>query len=178
MKGNVNHIGVFEGFNFRNQQAIDRLVTAEEVLAWDHDAKGEAEFWPDGSNPFVSKLLSRCTCTAEEVREVMRILDELDGEPVQLAKAIYLKDRGLSLEEIGRHAVEESSLYVYGPGWFIDLEKRAAYELFELFWPEAYAFWEKNTVPGLIFDVENFMQHFATFELKLSEGGYLIVDTE
>jgi len=46
-----------------------------------------------------------------------------------------------------------------------------------LFWPNAYKIWEQN-VPGLDFDVENFLTHFSTLEIKLPEGGYLIVDTE
>jgi hypothetical protein len=54
MKGDDNDIGRFEGFNFRSQCAIHRVLTAEEVLEWNHDADGEAEFWPDGSCPFVS----------------------------------------------------------------------------------------------------------------------------
>jgi hypothetical protein len=68
---------------------------------------------------------------------------------------------------------------VFGPGYFIDLDKEAAYELFETFWPEAYQQWEQNSVPGLSFDVEDFLRHFSTLELKRSEGGgYLVVDTQ
>ena len=39
-------LGTFEGFSFRHDQAIDRNLTAAEVVGWDHDAAGEAEFWP------------------------------------------------------------------------------------------------------------------------------------
>ena len=74
MKGNdYSDLGMFEGFNFRAQSAIDSVLSADEVLAWDHDAQGEAEFWPDGSNPFVSKLLPGTSCSAQEIREVIRI---------------------------------------------------------------------------------------------------------
>jgi len=38
--------------------------------------------------------------------------------------------------------------------------------------------WEKNTVPGLSFDVDDFLQGFSTLELKFSEGRYLVVSTE
>lgn len=171
-------LGLFEGFNFRSQSAIDRLLSAEEVLNWDHDADGEAEFWPDGSNPFVKKLLPGSSCSAEEVRQVARIVEELDGEPTNLAKAVYLRDRGDALETISREIIDEACLYVFGPGWFFELQKEAALELFELLWPDAYKLWEEHAIPGLQFDSESFLEHFSTLELKLAEGGYLVVDTE
>lgn len=170
-------IGRFEGFNFREQSAIENILTAQEVLDWDHDANGEAEFWPHGCNPFTSYLLPDSSCTASEIRDVIRIFNEVDGRPEDLAKAIYLRDRGTALEDITSDAINDACLYVFGPGWFHDLVKDAAFELFELFWPDAYKCWEKNTVPGLTFDPDDFIKSFPTLELKLPEG-YLVVDTE
>jgi hypothetical protein len=69
MDARTHDLGQFEGFNFRSQCAIAKLLSAEEVLEWDHDKNGEAEFWPDGSNFFVSKLLPRSSCCADEIRE-------------------------------------------------------------------------------------------------------------
>lgn len=179
MKGNdYSNIGMFEGFNFREQSAIDRLLTPDEVLAWDHDEQGEAEFWPDGSNPFVQKLLNRNSCSASEVREVMRMFDEVEGSVHDLAKAVYLVDRGARLEQICRTAIDDSPLYVFGPGWFFELVEEAAYELFETFWPDAYKFWSEHNIPGLRFDFEEFMSSFSILEIKLAEGGFLVVDTE
>ena len=171
-------LGRFEGFNFREDCAIETTLTADDVINWDHDANGEAEFWPDGSNVFVAKLLPGTSCTAEEISEVMRIFEELHGLRHDLAKAVYLRDRGSPLEDISRRAIGGSCLYVFGPGWFVDLEKEAAYKLFELFWPNVYAICEKNTVPGLTFDVEKFMSQLSTLEIPLAEGGYLVVDTQ
>ena len=176
MNGDDNNtLGMFEGFNFSKQSAIDRNLTAEEVLDWNHCADGEAEFWPDGSNPFVTKLLPRTSFSPDELREVMRIFEEVDAEPIQLAKAIYMHEQGSSLADIGSRTIDDSCLHVFGPGWFVDLEKEAAYELY---WPEVYAIWRKSTVPGLSFDVEDFLRQFSTLELKFSDGGFLIVDTE
>jgi hypothetical protein len=172
-------IGEFEGFNFRSQSAILKTLTADEVLEWDHDKDGEAEFWPAGDNVFTRGLLPGSACTSSEVAEVLRIFEELDAEPQQLAKAVYLRDRGADLSDITRQAIEDSCFYVFGPGYFCDLEKEAAYELFETYWPDAYKQWEQNNVPGLHFDPEDFLNHFPTHELKLPQGGgYLIVDTE
>ena len=52
-------LGTFEGFNFRDQAALDRNLTADEVLDWDHDGAGEAEFWPAGDHPGVAALFSQ-----------------------------------------------------------------------------------------------------------------------
>jgi len=172
-------IGEFEGFNFRSQSAIMQTLTAEEVINWDHDRDGEAEFWPDGSNAFVSKLLPGTACSADEVSEVIRIFEELDGNEQELVKAVYLRDRGSDLEDITRQAIDDSCLYVFGPGYFTDLVKEAAYELFEAYWPEAYKSWEQSTIPGLHFDPEDFLESFPSLELKMpGGGGYLIIDTE
>ena len=131
MKGvAADELGMFEGFSFRHQSAIDHCLTAEEVLNWDHDAQGEAEFWPDGSNFIVTKLLPGTSFRADSLREVIRLFEELDGNEHELAKAVYLLDRGESLENITREAIDDAGLYVCGPGYFTDMEKEAAYELF------------------------------------------------
>lgn len=177
MRPNEYDIGKFEGFNFREQSAIEHILTAQEVLDWDHDRDGEAEFWPHGCNPFTSYLLPGNACSDSDVREVVRIFHETEGRPEELAKAIYLRDNGTSLEDITSEAINDSCLHVYGPGWFHDLNKQAAYELFELFWPDAYKCWEENSIPGLSFDREDFLESFPTLQLNLPDG-YLVVDTE
>ena len=44
MTSTLTDLGTFEGFNFRDQAAIMRRLTAEDVVNWDHDGDGEAEF--------------------------------------------------------------------------------------------------------------------------------------
>lgn len=178
MRPDEYDIGTFEGFNFRDQSAIDHILTAQEVLDWDHDGDGEAEFWPHGNNPFTSYLLPENSCSDSDVREVIRIFYETEGRPAELAKACYMRDCGTALEDITSEAINDACLYVFGPGWFHDLYKQAAYELFELFWPAAYECWEKNSVPGLRFDYDDFVESYPTLELKLREGGFLVVDTK
>lgn len=182
MKGEIeiaSDLGSFEGFNFRTQSAIPQILTAQQVIDWDHDANGEAEFWPHGDNGFVRAFVSG-NVTADELLELDRIFTELKDNEHEIAKAYYLKScHGSELKDIDRQAIDNACLYVFGPGWRCDLEKEAAYELFEMFWPEAYKQWEANTVPGLQFDAEAFLNHFPHADIKLSEGNvYLIVDTE
>ena len=45
-------LGTSQGFNFRTQSAIERLLTTEE--AGEHDADGEAQFWPAGDQPWLA----------------------------------------------------------------------------------------------------------------------------
>lgn len=171
-------LGNFEGFNFREGAAIEGNLNAEDVIIWDHDRWGEAEFWPDGSNEIVSRLLPGNSCSAGQIRQVIRIFDELEGDTQGLLKAAYLRDRGYSLEDITREAIEDSFLHVFGPGYRADLKNEAAYELFETFWPEAYATWEISHVPGLHFDAQDFMDSFSTLQVEIGETWYLVVDTE
>ena len=49
-----NDLGTFEGFNHRTQEAIYPNVTAQQLVDWDHDGLGEAEFWHSGDNSGVS----------------------------------------------------------------------------------------------------------------------------
>jgi hypothetical protein len=37
------------------------------------------------------------------------------------------------------------------------LRRQAAHELFELYYPEEYAVWEKSVCDGLIFDIDRFL---------------------
>ncbi len=172
-----NDLGYFEGFNFRSQSAIEQILSAEDVVNWDHDTRGEAEFWPEGSNVFV-RLLSPRECTASDLIEIDRIFSELGEDEHQLCKAVYLKEtHGLDLRDITREAVEDACLYVYGIGYFSDLEKEAAWDLFEQLYPEAYKLAESWTIPGLHFDPEQFLQSFSTYAVKTEEyRGYVVVE--
>ena len=53
--------------------------------------------------------------------------------------------------------VEDQNVHVFvGPN-FWDLRREAAYELFELYYPEAYVAWEKSQCDGLVFDTDRFL---------------------
>lgn len=104
----------------------------------------------------------------------------LNRASASFRKAIYLKqNNGLELKDITREATDDSCLYIFGPGFFSDLKKEAAWELFEQFHPEAYKLVESWTIPGLDFDEEQFLNSFSTLELKTKENkGYVVIDTE
>jgi hypothetical protein len=58
---------------------------------------------------------------------------------------------------------------------FTDARKEAAYELFELYYPEEYKVWEKSQCDGLIFDQDRFLDSpvFGVDEVRL--GGKAVV---
>lgn len=175
-----NDLGFFEGFNFKTQSAICKQLTADDVINWNHDRQGEAEFWPEGSNVFVKQLLTCENCTAGDLVEIDRIFSELGGNEYELCKAVYLKSmHGEDLEHITRETIDDACLYVYGPNYFSDLEKEAAWDLFENLYPDAYKLAESYSVPGLTFDEEQFLSSFTTLEIRTEQyRGYLVVDLQ
>lgn len=153
-------LGQFEGFNFRTQSAIDRLVSAKEVANWDHDRNGEAEFWPAGDVPEVALLFKgRSSVTAAELLDLDRVLVELGGDTrdnfLQVHYAVNIC--GAALQTLTASEVQDQCLHVFYGTSFLDVRREAGYELFELYYPEAYAAWEKSLCDGLIFDVDRFL---------------------
>ena len=154
-------LGTFEGFNFRGQSAIDRVLTAQEVVDWDHDLWGEAEFWPAGDRPEVRLVFGgSSSVTGSELLALDRALQELgDDSPREFLRIHYVANvSGGDLANLTRDELEDADLHLFFGTSFIDLRREAAYELFELYWPEAYKVWDSHTCDGLIFDVERFLR--------------------
>jgi hypothetical protein len=83
-------LGTFEGFNFRNQSAIERILSAAEVVDWSHDREGESEFWPSGDRTEVSLIFKGQTAvTSSELIELDRLLDSLGGDSTENFLRIY-----------------------------------------------------------------------------------------
>ena len=83
-QGTIFDLGTFEGFNFRSQSAIPRDLTAAEVINWDHDRQGEAEFWPAGDRAEMHILFSgRNTVSAADLIALDRILGELGDDSLE-----------------------------------------------------------------------------------------------
>ncbi len=173
-------LGTFEGFNFRDQSAICRILTAAEVISWGHDKQGEAEFWPSGDRPEVAMLFkSRSTVSGAELCELNRLLNELGGDDahhfLQIHYAINVS--GSALSDLTREQVEDYPLQIFFGTSFLDVRREAAYELFELYYPEEYRVWEKSLCDGLIFDTDWFLDSpvFYTEEIRLGDQVALLV---
>jgi len=182
-KGLEFDLGTFEGFNFRTQSAIYHPLSAQDVVNWDHDRQGEAEFWPSGDRPEVAILFRHRTgVTGSELVELDRLLAELGGDTVDNFLRIHhaVNTRGAALATLTRNAVEDNCLDVFLGSNFTDLRQEAAYQLFELFYPDEYKAWEKTTCDGLIFDTDRFLDSpaFSVEEVKLGNEVALLVASQ
>lgn len=173
-----NDLGSFEGFNFRSQSAIYPNNTAQEVINWDHDAKGEAEFWPDGDHTGVSLVFRNKTAVCfSEIIALDKLISELGDEVESYLKIAYMLEDGYSICDLSSSDIEDENLHIFSGSSFVELTKEAAFELFELYFPEEYKVWEKSTCPGLNFDYERFLNgpEFSTSEYTWSNEKFLII---
>ena len=171
-------LGTFEGFNFRASSAIQRTLSADEVIAWDHDRKGEAEFWPAGDHAGVALLFrGRNTICASELLSLHRLLQELGGDEIENFLRIYflVAIRGARLDELTAGDIEDAFLHIFTGTSFLDLRREAAYELFELYYPEEYRVWEKSTCDGLHFDVDRFLDSPTFWVEEVQLGGKVVL---
>ena len=173
-------LGEFEGFNFRHQAAIEHGLTAQEVVNWDHDQQGEAEFWPAGDHDGVALVFrgqSRVTCS--ELLALDLLLTGLGGDSLENFARVYyvVRIRGSDLSQLTVSEIEDQFLHVFLGTSLYDLRKEAAYELFELYWPELYKSWESCPLDGLQFDTDIFLDspQFFTEEVELGETKCLLV---
>ena len=175
--------GTFEGFNFRNQSAILRPLTTDDVINWDHDRDGEAEFWPSGDKPEVQLLFKiRSSVTASEIVQLDNLLQELGDDSTECYLRIFyaLNVQGAKLETLGARDIESQNLDLFTGDSFLDLRKDVAYEFFELCYPEEYKVWEKSTCDGLIFDPDTFLDSpsFYAEEVTIGSQKWLLISRE
>lgn len=175
--------GTFEGFNFRNQSAIFKPLTTDDVINWDHDRDGEAEFWPSGDKPEVQLLFKlRSSVTASEVVQLDNLLQELGNDSTEHYLRIFyaINVQGAKLETLGAQDIESQNLDLFTGDNFLDLRKDTAYELFELCYPEEYKVWEKSTCDGLIFDTDHFLDSpsFYVEEVTIGSQQWLLISRQ
>ena len=176
-------LGTFEGFSFRDQQAVDHILSAEEVVQWDHDANGEAEFWPSGDVPEVALLFkSQSAVSASELLALDALLQELGGDSTCNFLRIHyaVSCCGEDLADLARDEIEDLPIQIWEGTSFLDLRKEAAFELFELYYPEEYRVWEQSHCDGLTFDPDQFLDSpgFSVEEVTLGDRKALIVATQ
>ena len=173
-------LGTFEGFNFRDQSAIEKTLTAEEVIHWDHDRNGEAEFWPSGDHAGVSLVFKgQTSVTFSELVDLDRLLQGLGGDDSENFLKVYYAIRifGANLSTLTANELEDYNLHLFLGDCFFDLRKEAAYELFEMYWPEAYKMWESCQCDGLIFETDVFLDSpsWSVEEITFGDQKALII---
>ena len=176
-----NDLGSFEGFNFHTQSAIYPNNTAQEVINWNHDIKGEAEFWPDGEHTGVSLVFKDQTAvSANEIIILDKLISVLGDDTENYLKITYLLEQGEHLNKISKELIEDLPIHIYTGDSFTELIKQAAFELFELYFEEEYRVWEGTQCPGLTFNHERFLSgpEFSTSEYTWANEKYLIVSSQ
>lgn len=173
-------LGTFEGFNHRDQGAIETTLDAQEVLDWNHDARGEAEFWPAGDHDGVALVFSGAdSVTAFEIQALDTLLDELGDDSSEIFVQLHflIHCHGESLWTLTAEAVQDLGAHIFSGESFIELRQEAAFELFELYYPQEYAIWEKSLCDGLIFDKDRFLDSpvWTTDEVQFSGTKFLLV---
>ena len=171
-------LGTFEGFNFRDQCAIERTLTADEVVHWDHDADGEAEFWPSGEDPLVKGIFDG-NVTASDLTVLAELLAGLDGERTHDLLRIQFAIRAQGLEFASltvRELEDQQPMFFYGET-MIDARKDAAFELFETFWPDLFKAWDEAATDFLRFEWDDLLDSslWTTHETKLAGRAVLMV---
>lgn len=156
------------------------MLTAAEVVAWDHNRQGEAEFWPAGDVSEVALLFKqRKTVTAGELVDLDRVLAELGGDSQHNYLQIYYAVNifGDALATLSAESLEDHCLHTFFGSNFLDVRREAAHELFEIYHPEEYGVWEKSHCDGLILDTDQFLDSpvFSVEEVKLGEGVALLI---
>ena len=174
------NLGMFEGFNFRTQSAIDHLVSAEDVVNWDHDRQGEAEFWPAGEVPEIALIFKhRSSVTAAELLDLDRVLVELGGDSRHNFLLIHYAVNlcGDALPTLSAESVQDRCVQVFIGNRSRDVRRDAALELFELYYPAEYRVWEKSTCDGLVFDKDLFLDSpiFQVEEVNLGDEVAVLV---
>jgi hypothetical protein len=173
-------LGTFEGFNFREQEVIERTLTAEDVVDWEHDADGEAEFWPAGDCPALSLLFKdRPSVTGTELERVVDLLNTVggDGEETLLRLHFLINVQEVDWDGVTASTLADMNVHVFRGNCFHDARKDAAFELFEVYFPELYAAWEKTPMDGLRFETDDFLDSalWLTAEVDLGQTKVVMV---
>jgi hypothetical protein len=84
---------------------------------------------------------------------------------------------GYELGNLNRSTVEDEAPSIFWGDNFTDTRKEAAYELFELYYPDEYRVWEGTLCDGLIFDIDRFLDSpgFNVEEIKMKDKVALLV---
>ena len=171
-------LGTFEGFNFRDPCAIERSLSADDVVNWDHDADGEAEFWASGEDPLVKSIFNN-NVTGSDLTALAELLNNLDGDRTEdllrIQFAIHAQGydfSGLTVQELD----DRRPMFFYGDT-MSDARKEAAFELFETFWPDLYKAWNEDHAGILDFDWYSFVDSplWTIHEVKLGNKAILMV---
>jgi len=119
------------------------------------------------------------TVTGAELIKLDQLLVELGGDSTEFfLRTHYLVNLcGADLMGLSAVMVEDVLIHLYCGDSFLDLRRAAAYELFELYYPEEYAVWQKSYCDGLNFDTDRFLDSacWTVEEIQFGDKKHLII---
>ena len=119
--------------------------------------------------------------TGSELLTLDSLLGDLGGDSVVNFLLIYSAlNQGGPLEILTKDSIEDNPPQIFVGTSFLDVRRAAAYELFELYYPDEYRVWEKSTCDGLTFDEDRFLDSpsFSTEEIRLGDKVFLLVSSQ
>ena len=178
------NLGTFECFSLKDHCAVAKLFTADEVIEWDSDLNGEAQFWPSGDNAGMLMLFRhgvKRKIRQDELVSINRILTDIGDDSLNtFAKIFYATEYdGEILADLTRDYIDDMNLHVSTGTSMIELRQEAALEMFELYYPEAYKAWDESHCDGLTFDIDKFLSSPSLYVHPITDIGnikVLIID--
>ncbi len=134
-------LGTFEVGHFGEQSAMGRTLSAMEVVAWNHGADGEAEFWPSGDHAGVSILCAdRSAVTGSDLLALDRALDALGGDDLDNFLRIHcaVNVHGMALDDITPERLDALCIRILRGTNFPDLWRAASQDIFDAYYAGDY----------------------------------------
>jgi hypothetical protein len=153
-----NYLGTFTGFNLRDDCAVPQLLTANEVIEWDHEADGDTDFAPSGDNAGMLMVFKKQVTSADLVN-IDKLLTAIGDDSLYTFARIYYacEYEVEKLSNLTKAYIEDMNLHIFIGKFMFELRQEAAFELFELYYPEAFKGWDASRCDGLIFDIDKFL---------------------
>ncbi len=154
-------LGRFVGFSFRTQTAVERLLTAQEVVDWDPERDGEAEFRPLGDRrELVLAIGEGSAITASELLALDRLLQAAGGDRVEVCLRLRhaLKQPGRHLSTVTAAELTNPDLHVFFGSPLTELRAAAVAHLVERYRPEVYRGWKSSVSACLPQDPEAYLR--------------------
>lgn len=172
--------GTFTGDNLKEQEVLERKLPLEEGREWDGDEAGEEESERGRAAQAMALFTTgRDALGPKEMQTVAGLLAAVDGdrEDTLIRLHLLVHVQGAELGNVTAADLEDLPLNTYRGSSFIEVRREAAFELFQLYWPDLYALWEKTPMDGLRFDVDAFLDSpaWVTEELQLGADCVLLV---
>ncbi len=173
--------GVVAGCEDAERKAFFREMDLSEGRQWDpEDQEGEDELSSVRDMRAMRVLFQgRHALDAKGMETAIQLVQAFDGDDLDsiLRLHVLVNIQGMDLEAVTVAAMGDLPLSTFRGENFHDVRREAAFELFQLYWPDLYAIWEKTPMDGLRFDVDAFLDSpsWVTEEVQLGSECVLLV---